>query len=198
MQPLSYQIGRSTCWGTSVINGIMYLRWKYLPEEKARIESFQHKLLNSALGSVLRSYGVPYNECSGRLNIEDVMDELDHVFSLRSRHVRGAKVATEIRRLNFDKQVAICDVGNGDHSVLLNAKSKRSKWLYAFDPWWYNHSRKDNANVTFPKNRIDVNVRIRLTHLLDCPYEEEPYSKGIAYSMGEIETRFLMIIECKT
>ena len=36
MQPLSYQIGRCTCWGTSIINGIMYLRWKYLCEEDAR------------------------------------------------------------------------------------------------------------------------------------------------------------------
>ena len=58
MQPLSYQIGRCTCWGTSIMNGIMFLRWKHLCEEEARIESFQYKILHAALNSLLRREGV--------------------------------------------------------------------------------------------------------------------------------------------
>ena len=45
MQPLTYQIGESTCWATSLINGIMFLR------EGNRIDSLQYKTLHFALNA---------------------------------------------------------------------------------------------------------------------------------------------------
>ena len=112
----------------------------------------------------------------------------------------GAEVSDGIRNLDFDRQVAVCDVGNGDHAILLNGKGKRKRgdWLYAFDPWWYGQVRANNANVTFP-NKFHANVLIRLRHLLDDAYERNSFSTGIAYPMGEeTDKHFLTVIEYKT
>ena len=166
MQPLYYQIGGTTCWGTSIINDIMYLR------EGERIKSFQYKTLYAALNSILRREGVWYYENTDMRNYEDVIDVSKFSFSLNFRYVRGREVADEIHRLDFDGKVAICDVGNGDHSILLNGKSTCGNWLFAFDPWWYGDDQsrkekvKENDNVELV-NETAVNVRIMLNHLLD-------------------------------
>ena len=199
MQPLSYQIGRSTCTGTSIVNGIMYLRWKYLPKKKARIESYQYKLLYDVLNSMLYREGVScYEHDKITENYNDVIDILGSLFSMHFRWAIGAEVSAEIRNLDFDRQVAVCDVGNGDHTILLNGKDKRGNWLYAFDPWWYGQGRKNNATVKFP-SKIHANVQIRLDHLLDDAYEENAFATGTAYPMGEeTDKHFLTVIECRT
>ena len=98
--------------------------------------------------------------------------------------------------------VAICDVGNGNHSILLNGKSKCGDWLSAFDPWWYGDSRKANNNVRFPKGKIrsKVNVEIRIRHLLEDPYAtyKNKYNSGTAYPMGKKKHHSLTVIESTT
>ena len=93
--------------------------------------------------------------------------------------------------------MAICDVGNGDHSILLNRKSECGNWLSAFDPWWYDDNRTDNGNVQFPGESW-TNVRISMQHLLRDPLDVylDEYNSGKAYPMGmNIEKRFLAVIE---
>lgn len=118
MQPLTYQIGTSTCWATSIINGIMFLRGG------ERIESHKYKVLHSALNSILRRNGVLYYYNVDFGKYQAVAHILETCFSLKFNTVRGDHVADTIRKLHFNDQVAICDVGDGDHSILLNGKRK--------------------------------------------------------------------------
>lgn len=197
MQPLAYQIGKSTCWATSFINGIMFLR------KGERIDSRRYKIMQSKLNSLLRKEGVRYDTVDGFRDYESVRNRLEKLFVLRIRTKRGAEVARAIRQLHFKKQVAICDVGNGDHSILLNGKSKRGKWLYAFDPWWHGEDRKSNGNVRIPKYKTCVNVKIKMRHLLEDPYSryEKQYETGSAYPMGAGKGKanhFLTVIESTT
>ena len=203
MQPLAYQIGRSTCWVTSIINGIMFLR------NGDRIGYLQYKIMQHALNSFLRSRkeekvvkeGIWFETDEEFCVYEKVMKLLESFFALRICTKRGAEVVDAIRQLHFDKQVAICSVGNGDHGILLNGKSECGCWLSAFDPWWYDSARKDNENVLFPEERIQTNVQIKMCHLLEAPksrYRRE-YHKGTAYPMGRNKTEHLLtIIESTT
>ena len=201
MQPLAYQIGRSTCWITSIINGIMFLR------NGERIGYLQYKIMQHALSSFLRSgkkgewEGVWFETDEEFGVYDDVMKFSETLFSLSIRTVRDAEVADATRHLDFVDQVAICDVGNGDHSILLNGKSKCGNWLSAFDPWWYGGDRTDSENVRFPEETIATNVEIRMCHLLEDPYGKykEEYKTGKAYPMGRnMAQRSLTIIKSTT
>lgn len=196
MQPLSYQIGNSTCWITSIINGITFL------SEGERISSFQYKALHAALNSILWKTGVWYWEDGEDYSaFEHVLEMLESTFRLQFNHYQGGDVADGIRNLRFGKQVAVCDVGNGDHSILLNGISECGEWLLAFDPWWYGDGLDSNDNVEFPDEnggRHVHNVRIRREHLLNDPFRgnEAAYSGGQAYPMGKnTDKRFLTVLE---
>jgi len=201
MQPLAYQIGRSTCWITSIINGIMFLR------NGERIGYLQYKIMQHALSSFLRSgkegkwEGVWFETDEEFGVYDDVMKFLETLFSLSIRTMKAAEVADATRHLHFVDQVAICDVGNGDHSILLNGKSECGNWLSAFDPWWHGGDRTDSENVRFPEETISTNVEIKMCHLLEDPYGkyEEEYKTGEAYPMGQnTAERSLTIIESTT
>ena len=195
MQPLSYQIGTKTCWATSIINGIIFLL------DGARMESVQYKILHFALNSILRKSGVVYYTNDDYLDCESVTKILEEHFSLRFHCVRGPEVQQKIREMTFKDEVAVCDVGKGDHSILLNGKSECGEWLSAFDPWWYCLAENDRVSskiVKFPKNENSANVRINLRHLLEDPYNayETEYGVGKAYPMGHnIEMHFLIVVE---
>ena len=190
MQPLAYQVGKSTCWIASVFNAVMFLR------KGERIGHRKYKIMHCTLNSFLRRKGVYYDTDDVHKNVKEMLEKL---FALQVCTQRGADVVDAICRLHFKGQVAICDVGNGDHSILLNGKSECGSWLSAFDPWWYEADRKKNKNVRFPKGNIrtEVNVKIRMHHLLKHPYDEK-YQSGEAYPMGEEKHHCLTVIESTT
>ena len=192
MQPLAYQMGESTCWPTSITNGIMFLR------DGLRIESFEYKTLHASLNSALSKTGVSFDDYSDQRDLEQISNTLGNIFSIKFVHIANRDVADVVRKLHFKNQVAICDVGNGDHSILLNGRSNSSDWFSAFDPWWYNNNRTDNENVQFPDETIGENVRIRQDHLLNDSYRahRNAYMNGLAYPMGRnIDIRFLTVME---
>ena len=195
MQPLSYQIGTKTCWATSIINGIIFLL------DGARMESVQYKTLHFALNSILRKSGVIYYKNDDFFNYRSVTKPLEELFSLRFHCERGLEVQQKIRDMTFKDEVAVCDIGKGDHSILLNGKSECGEWLSAFDPWWYCLTENDRVSskiVEFPKNENSANVRINLRHLLEDPYNayETEYRVGKAYPMGHnIKMHFLTVVE---
>ena len=202
MQPLYYQIGTTTCWITSIINGIIYLRGKYGGNEDARIESCHYKTLNAELNSILRSNGVFYDAENDTSDLDHILNVLGACFSMRFRCVRKKDVVGKILDLEFEREVVVCDIGNGAHSILLNGKSECGNWLDAFDPWWYEQDQS-REEVT-PIDKVErlcgasVNVRIDLNHLLRDPLKQynREYKVGLAYPMGQnIETRFLTVIE---
>ena len=196
MQPLSYQIGSSTCWITSIINGIMFLR------KGSRIRAFEYKTLHAAVDSMLRENGVwfEYDDNEELKAFEHSLKILKKTFRINFTNFRGREVADRVIGIDFTSQVAVCDVGDGDHSILLNGVSECGEWLSAFDPWWYDGERRDNENVKFPDavgEPEGQNVRIRRDHLLRAryPFHEDAYNKGLAYPMGRFEKRFLTVME---
>lgn len=193
MQPLSYQIGKSTCWITSIINGIMFLR------NGCRISSFEYKTLHAAVDSLLREEGV-WIVGQERDAFEHSLKILGETFKIKFTNFRGQNVADGVIGLDYSNQVAVCHVGNDDHCILLNGISKCGEWLSAFDPWWYGDGRTGNENVRFPDEndeREGHNVRIRRDHLLRAryPYHKDAYHEGLAYPMGRYEKRFLTVME---
>ena len=172
-----------------------------------RIGYLQYKTMQLALNSFLRSgkegkwEGVWFETDEEFCVYENVLKLLESFFALRICTKRCTEVVGAIRQLHFDKQVAICSVGNGDHGILLNGKSECGCWLSAFDPWWYDGARIDNGNVRFPEHRIWANVQIRMCHLLEDTMDNyrKEYAKGTAYPMGRNKTEhFLTIIESTT
>ena len=195
MQPLAHQVGESTCWIASVFNAVMFLR------KGERIGHLEYKCMHSTLNYFLRREGVRYDtdEFCVHKKVKEMLGEL---FALRVCTQRGADVVNAIRHLHFEGQVAICDVGKGDHSILLNGKSECGSWLSAFDPWWYEAGRGANENVRFPRENIrtTVNVEIRMRHLLQDPYAKykNKYRSGRAYPMGKKKYHCLTVIESTT
>ena len=191
MQPLSYQIGKTTCWPTSIINGIIFLR------NGERIEAFQYKILHCALNAILWREGVQYYEYDDIRDFESVTKSIENTFSVKIDYFMKQDVGNKIQDLHFENQVAICDIGNGRHSILL--KGRKDGWFSAFYPWWYESGRVDNENVKFPnadESKI-VNIRIRRNHLLDDSFERhtDEYIDGRAYPMGKnMSKRFVTVI----
>jgi len=153
-----------------------------------RISSFQYKTMHAVLNSRLRENGVDTDE--GRVVFDHIFDVLKITFDFNYKHFEQGKVADEIRGLHFNDQVAICDVGNGGHSILLTGISRCGEWLSAFDPWWYPGRRDDNENVKFPDENdkwYGENVRIRCDHFIDdpCNRHRVEHNKGLAYPMGK-------------
>ena len=190
MQPLSYQVGKATCWCTSIINGIMHLN-------KDRIESFQYKTLHSALNSILCANGLQFDKFEHKKIVTNIIGEC---FSFRLYDVEGVGISDAVRNLDFQSQVAVCSVDNEDHCILLNGKSECGEWLSAFDPWWHENDRSDNTNVRFPKKN-ETNVEIRMHHLLthSLARYQKLYERGEAYPMGNSTIKHdLTVFEMQT
>ena len=97
MQPLAYQVGKSTCWIASVFNAVMFLR------KGERIGHREYKIMHSTLNSFLRSEGVLYD--TGEIDVHKKAKEmLGAHFALRvctQRGADGADVVDAIPKLHF-------------------------------------------------------------------------------------------------
>ena len=76
MQPLTYQIGNTTCWIASVFNAVMFLR------KGERIGHREYKRMHSTLNSFLRSEGVLYDTDKFDVH-KKVKEMLGELFALR-------------------------------------------------------------------------------------------------------------------
>ena len=122
-----------------------------------------------------------------------VLSEVENLTHLKFRHFQKERVTRVVERLRFAERAAVCDIGHGDHSILLTGKE--GNWFFAFDPWWYGRRRRDVPdNLRFPGNDGVANVHIHKSHLLD--EEVGPgYRRGKDYQMGKLSRRFLTVIE---
>ena len=190
MLPLQYQIGRSTCWATSIMNGIMFLR------EGELITSYQYKMANCVFGSNLWRGGVWYYEYDDERDLNSILRSLEHIFGIKVKFCKRNDAIEQIKKLPLGKDiVAVCDVGNGKHCILLNGIDQRREWASAFDPWWYEDQRNDNENVIFPDRNSCINVKIRLEHMLNDAVDQNLFQKGEAYPIGKNrEKTYLTVI----
>ena len=185
MQPFSYQSAGHTCWIACMINGIRHV------SKKERIQTKVYRLLHC----LLRDEGVYYYTKQQLINFHNVIEEVAWLTKLDIRRVCGSRVARAVEELRFDGKAVVCDVGNGEHSILLTCR--KGDWLEAFDPYWY-EERIDNANITIVDDNPIINTRIQLNHLINDGVSAHinAYRRGEAYPMGQkIEKRFLTVIE---
>ena len=184
MQPLSYQLAETTCWIACMLNGIRYL----LKHNRLVTPVYR------AVHSLLQDRGVVYYEEGDLEALNEVYWRLERYTNLTFKYSRGCDVEPTLRRLKLSgDQVAICDVGDGDHSILL--VERNDGWLKAFDPYWY-AQRIENENVLVVGEWC-ANINICENHLLgdDLPAHQEAYGLGQAYPMGQApETRFMTVI----
>ena len=186
MQPLSYQSAEATCWVTCMLNGIRFVL------EQDRIPTAEYRRVHR----LLRDRGVIFDTVPGRAALNRLLEWLNQNTTLTFTAHEGDEVAEVIENLQFNwRSVAVCDIGNSDHSILLN--QKRGEWLSAFDPWWYGPpgSRQRNTNLKFPSDDRFANVKIRQAHLMDEELDGCNYEIGLAYQMGTVDSRFVTIIK---
>lgn len=187
MLRLSYQTANESCWVTCMINGIRHIT------KEDTIPTRAYRLLHS----MLQDSGVHYNKPWELLQLDSVLSEVESLTKLKFRHCRRDQVKGEVERLCFAKLAAVCDIGHGDHSILLTRR--KGDWFSAFDPWWYGPDRREvpeklSSPNGFPENDIATNILINKSHLLGTG-RGRSYGCGKDYQMGKIEMRFLTVIE---
>ena len=185
MQPLSYQLAESTCWPACVLNGIRFLL------RQNRLATPVYRIVHS----LLQDRGVVYYKERDLEALKEVYWRLEKYTGLVFEHQQGGDVEPTLRRLDLNgDQVAICDVGDGDHSILLT--KRKGNWLRAFDPYWYARRKPDKWIV-----RIvcvwHANIEILQSHLLDGDLQahKRAFERGQAYPIGQdLERRFMTVI----
>lgn len=187
MQPLSYQLAEESCWVACMINGIR------LVIDNDRIPTPVYRKLHC----LLKDDSVPYCTSEERKAFKDTIEEVSNLTRLNIYHKREADVENALRGFRFsERNVAICDIGDGNHSILLH--NRTGKWFDGFDPYWYGEERCGNQLLKFPKGNSTVNVRIHKKHLFAIKVDLGRYGKGEEYHMGKIKKRFLTVIHQKT
>ena len=187
MQPLSYQTTARTCWETSMVNGILFLLDE---DELCRQDQLCHLYAYRALHYFVWN---DVNNYYKEKHFLPVIGAIEKFTGLRVDYRRGCDVDNAVRALHFDGQVAICDVGNGEHSILLNGK--HDGWFSAFDPWWYGNIRPPSVDLQFPIGDPSVNVKIREQHLLAGILDTARFESGLSYQMGDKnKKRFVTIL----
>ena len=192
MQPLSHQLAKHSCWVACMLNGIRCLL------EQDRLATPVYRIVHS----LLQDRGVVYYKKRDLEALKQVYWRLKKYTGLTFKPYRGEDVEPTLKRLELKgDQVAICDVWNGDHSILFTGR--KGVWLRAFDPWWYDNRNPDEKIVQVVENWYvnHANTEILQDHLLDEDFQahKTQYELGQAYPMGpDLKTRFMTVIRRRT
>ena len=182
VQPLSYQSAEHSCWVACMVNGIR------LVTDSDRVGTPEYRQLHS----LLQDEGVPCYEPAELEAFDSVIEEVSNITELHIYRSCGNDVENMLLGLQFNRCVVVCDIGNGDHSILLH--NRMDDWFEGFDPYWYEEERCGNQLLKFPKGNPTVNVKIRKRHLFSRSVDANAYGNGEEYHMGGIGRRFLTII----
>lgn len=180
--PLNYQSLSSSCWVTSMINGILCL----YPGKRVPFMAY------SVLHDLLVEDGVFYYTNKQIREFEAIVSAVGVCTGLDITYVNGNDVPEAIKSLDFAKQVAVCDIKAGAHSILINGY--RDGVFQLFDPYW-EHVEKNE----FVKGKYETyapymegsgntaNVRVWEKHLFA--------KRHIApFQMGSLKYRFATIM----
>ena len=167
-QPLSYQMLPSSCWVTSVTNGLLCLFGTIddIPDSG---------LVSRLLLTVLTDEGV--DDVSGW---ETILKAIARLCDLKCTIVPPEKVEQKLATVNFKRSVAICGNRANTHSILIN--HKQGKWFFGFDPCWDLVSGKpgEGEYELFPQD-VDglpngwVNFKVHTEHLFLKRFEEDSH-----------------------
>lgn len=185
MQPLSYQLAETSCWVACMLNGIRCV----LKQDRVATPVYR------TVHSLLIDNGVEYYEAEDLKALKEVYLCLQNHTGLEFKCRRRGDVEPTLNCLELNgDEVAICDVGNGTHSILLT--ERKGHWLSAFDPYWY-AQRQPNDRIVRTVNRWNANIEIRLDHLINgnCKDHKEALGLGQAFPMGKNpKKRFITVI----
>ncbi|QVL46992.1 MAG: hypothetical protein KFB96_14720 [Thiocapsa sp.] len=183
-QPLSYQTLPSSCWVTSVINGLLFLY-----RDKNKIPGFVLRLLHS----VLTDEGV-YSSGPSKADWEIVLNAIAQRCNMKIRSFSEEDAEQQLENVDFSKSVVVCDIGAGTHSVLINKKI--GDWYYGFDPDWDSvkaNRHMDNEYELFPqvneRLRGKVNFKVHKTHLFN-----QRATRNRKFAMGAVSKRNITVI----
>lgn len=184
MQPLSYQLAETTCWPACVLSGVRILL------KESRLATPVYRIVHS----LLQDHGVVYYEECDVKALKKVYRQIKKHTGLTFAPYWGGDVETNLRCLALKgDQVAVCDVGNGRHSILLTGRN--GNWLKAFDPYWYPRREPDEGIVRIVRTRL-ANTEVLQRHLLEDAFQahREAYKKGEAYPMGHNPKKQVMTV----
>ena len=178
MQPLSYQPTDTTCWLTCMLKAILFLG------KGKRICPTVYSLLHTLQAST----GVDYwnGAYEHFTNITRCMEELTglQIWDHWNTHVAG-----RIQELSFENQVAICDIHDGKHSILLNGRE--GGWINCFDPYWdHINTISESDKYQIIPDGLLVNLKINQAYLLKGQHTEN-------FQIGRVNARCLVVIQAK-
>lgn len=169
-----------------MLNGLLVLYG-----DKNQISGMVYRLLHA----VLTEDGVYTKGGSGN-DISAVLEAIQTRSRLKLHHYDDVAVADAIRKLNFNKQVAVCLVNSGTHAILLTGRT--NGWIEAFDPDWDGVKRKReifNAYITQPevkkkRRQGQINLLIDENYLV-----RSRGGKHGGNHMGAVSQRSLTVLE---
>ena len=166
VQPLMYQFTNVTCWYASMINGIMLLRYRCTGDPwNSLVSPMEDRLLRSLTSQYTEFSETAWwsdEECE---YYDSVMKSLGEIVHFEVRICRRGDVRNEIRRLNFDHEIAVCNILNGKHAILLHGREE--SWIKCFDPCWDHVNQEDeNENYSIVPGDPETNLWVTEEHLL--------------------------------
>lgn len=182
MHPLSYQVLPTSCWVTSMINGILFLY------KGRRVPFMAYRLLHN----LLVEDGVFYYTKKEKQEFEAIIQAVGACSKLEITYRTGDDVEELVRNLNYTSQVAICDIGAGDHSILINGF--KDGIFEAFDPYWDSvkdceseEGKYETYSPYMNGSRNSVNLRLWAEHLFSP-------RAGVGFQMGATSKRFATVL----
>jgi hypothetical protein len=165
-----------------MVNAILFLnRGKHVP-------FMAHRLLHN----LLVEDGVFYYTKKEKQEFDAIIGAVGVCAQLEISYECGDLVEKLLRNLDYQSQVAVCDIGAGDHSILIH---KYENGVFdAFDPYWDNVKgslTKTGEYETFSPykdgSKNSVNLRIWENHL----FSERT---GNGFQMGAKSRRFATVL----
>ncbi|MCC5900790.1 MAG: hypothetical protein JJT87_02515 [Halomonas sp.] len=165
-----------------MINAILFLyRGKRIPFMAYRL-----------LHNLLVEDGVFYYTKKEKQEFDVIINAVGACAKLEITYETGDAVENLVKTLDYTRQVAVCDIGSGDHSILVNGF--RDGVFSAFDPYWDNVKKgesHDERYETFAPymegSRNSINLRIWAEHL----FAERA---GSGFQMGAKSMRFATVL----
>jgi hypothetical protein len=182
-QPLSYQQQNSSCWITSMLNGMIFLLG-----DGGRIPNLVARVL----------YALSSREGTGNDDARDLVTFLSNHKSLQIQchdPYEGKEVTTDlIQGLLKEDKVIICDTLSGEHSILINGIQRDE--LLIFDPSWEDIIRKPwerkgafrcTPDPSHPDFSPYWNVKVSLEY-----FDQKRTTEKSRFSMGAVSSRFAL------
>lgn len=184
-QPLSYQLHNTSCWVTSMMNGLLVLH-----RDKNEMPTLAYRLLHT----VLTDEGV-ISTGSAKNEWKVVLGAVSEITGLRIRNYLGPQVESALNELDFKNQVAVCDTEKGHHSVLLTGI--KNGWVKGFDPDWDNikdgeciAGKYETCPASTTEDQSRFNFRVNASHFA-CVTKGMPTK----LRMGAVPSRILTVID---